>query len=334
MTAGYRAESGDAEGEKGEPYTPPPPADNMTASGPAGSGGASLTADLPDEGRVLFDGDRLRDGLIGSGAVAGRFGDSARRYSSLRGRVGVPRGQRASFTPPPAPDVPDNDRKPGAQVPEIPSGGAVKLNDYQRFQETVYNTVYPVLTRIGWQAHSRRGSGQAISPYRITVHHTQGHQTHGAADTAREVRNIQEFHQGPERGWADIGYHFLIDGDGRVAEGRPSNVLGSHALNANDGNLGISLMGDFNVQQVAPAQMDSLERLTAYLAIKYGIDVRRRGYLEGHFHFSPTSCPGTNLKARLGDLRAKVLQEEAVIANSGQTGGLDSFTPLVVTRPA
>ncbi len=117
-----------------------------------------------------------------------------------------------------------------------------------------------------------------------------------------------------------------------MAEGRPANVLGAHAAEANNGNLGISLMGNFEVQQVPARQMDSLERLTAFLAVKYGIDVRKRGYLEGHYHWGPTGCPGVNLKARLGDLRAKVLEEEAVYAAGGTTA-LASFTPLVVSRP-
>ena len=42
-----------------------------------------------------------------------------------------------------------------------------------------------------------------------------------------------DLHMGPERGWADIGYHFVIDGSGRVFEGRHADVLGAHAGGAN-----------------------------------------------------------------------------------------------------
>ena len=153
--------------------------------------------------------------------------------------------------------------------------------------------------------------------------------------TSEKVREIKRWHV-QDRGWADIGYHFLIDGDGRVAEGRPANVLGAHAAEANHGNLGISLMGNFNVQQPTDPQMDSLERLAAYLALRYDIPVMKSGYLEGHSHHSETSCPGTNLKARLAEVRSRVMQEEAKIRERDAADGkasYASFTPMVVTRP-
>ncbi|MBI2363027.1 MAG: N-acetylmuramoyl-L-alanine amidase, partial [Elusimicrobia bacterium] len=306
-TEGYRAESagGREEAPASMPAAAPEPTGDLNTQGPAGA--SSFAADLPDDGRVLFDGDRSRSPL-GPSAVSGGFGDNSRKWQALRGSLSASRTRGASYSQVPAPDA-DGSLRADGSVPAMPAGAAVNLTEYQKFQQSVYNTVYPVLTRMGWRARARRGGATTHTPYRITVHHTQGHQTHGVEQTAQELRNIQAFHQGPERGWADIGYHFLIDGDGLVAEGRPSNVLGAHAAEANNGNLGISLMGNFEVQQVPPRQMDSLERLTAFLAVKYGIDVRRRGYLEGHYHWGPTGCPGANLKARLNDLRAKVLEE-------------------------
>lgn len=332
-TAGYRAESagGREEAPADMPAAAPEPTGDLSAQGPAGPG-SSFAAELPDDGRVLFDGDRSR-GAFGSPAVSGSFGDNSRKWQALRGSLSASRTRGATYRQPPAPDA-DGSLRADGSVPAMPAGAAVNLSEYERFQQSVYNTVYPVLSRMGWNARSRRGNASYHDPYRITVHHTQGHLTHGEAQTAQELRNIQAFHQGPERGWADIGYHFLIDGDGRVAEGRPSNVLGAHAAEANRGNLGISLMGNFEVQQVPPRQMDSLERLTAFLAVKYRIDVSKRGYLEGHYHWGPTGCPGKNLKARLADLRVQVLQEEAVYARGGQAGAasLASFTPMFVSR--
>ena len=333
-TAGYRAESAGSREEAPAqmPAAAPEPTGDLAAQGPAGPG-ASFAADLPDDGRVLFDGDRSR-AAFGYPSVSGSFGDNSRKWQALRGSLTASRTRGATYRQPPAPDA-DGSVRAGASVPAMPAGAAVNLSEYEKFQQSIYNTVSPVLTRMGWNARSRRGGPSYHTPYRITVHHTQGHLTHGEAQTAQELRNIQAFHQGRERGWADIGYHFLIDGDGRVAEGRPTNVLGAHAAEANNGNLGISLMGNFEVQQVPPRQMDSLERLTAFLAIKYGIDVTRRGYLEGHYHWGPTGCPGANLKARLADLRAKVLEEESVFARTGRPGGaaLASFTPMFVSRP-
>ncbi len=46
-----------------------------------------------------------------------------------------------------------------------------------------------------------------------------------------------------DRGWSDIGYHYLIDRDGTVTEGRPLERTGAHAKGHNTGSVGISLFG-------------------------------------------------------------------------------------------
>lgn len=325
------AKSGDVESSV---LTPPPPGVQLAAYAPAS--GSSSFADVGDDGRVLFDGDRMRDAVGGGGSVRGQFSDNSNKWAALRGQVQRSRQGRATYAAVPPPrGTTGNGVRSDASVPDVPAGKVFSLTEYQRFEQAMYTTVYPVLTRMGWNARQRRGGASSMDPYRLTVHHTMGHQTFGEEVTAAAVRGIQGFHQGRERGWADIGYHFLIDGDGRVAEGRPANVLGAHAAEANGGNLGISLMGNFNVQQPTDNQMDSLERLAAYLALRYDIPVMKTGYLEGHSHHSSTSCPGANLKARLADVRSRVIQEEAKIRDRDAADGKPNyaaFTPMVVTR--
>jgi len=46
-----------------------------------------------------------------------------------------------------------------------------------------------------------------------------------------------------DRGWSDIGYHYLIDRDGTVTEGRSLGRTGAHAKGHNTGSVGISLFG-------------------------------------------------------------------------------------------
>jgi N-acetylmuramoyl-L-alanine amidase len=331
--AAHKAEAGSAEPTAN--LQPPPPGVQVAAYAPAGS--SSFSGEVPDDGRAFFDGDRMRDALGSGGAVRGQFSDNSRKWANLRGQVTSSRQGRAAYgSVPPPRGTSGNGLRSDAAAPELPAGKVFTLNEYQRFEQAMYTTVYPVLTRMGWNARSRRGGATGMDPYRLTVHHTMGHMTFGEQATAQAVRGIQGFHQGPERGWADIGYHFLIDGEGRVAEGRPANVLGAHAAEANSGNLGISLMGNFNAQHPSDPQMDSLERLAAYLALRYDIPVMKSGYLEGHNHHSETSCPGTNLKARLAEIRSRVMQEEAKIRDRDAADGPASyaaFTPMVVTRP-
>ncbi|KAJ1518816.1 hypothetical protein ONE63_008156 [Megalurothrips usitatus] len=45
--------------------------------------------------------------------------------------------------------------------------------------------------------------------------------------------------------WDDIGYNFLVGGDGRVYEGRGWDSVGAHTLSWNRRSLGVALIGNF-----------------------------------------------------------------------------------------
>jgi N-acetyl-anhydromuramyl-L-alanine amidase AmpD len=101
------------------------------------------------------------------------------------------------------------------------------------------------------------------------------------------------------RGFADIGYQFVIDAGGRVYEGRSLDVRGAHTGGHNTGTVGIVLLGNFEEGVPAEAQLVSLERLSRHLADTYGIT-----HLAGHRDFQPeeTVCPGHNLAILLPEL--------------------------------
>lgn len=45
------------------------------------------------------------------------------------------------------------------------------------------------------------------------------------------------------RGFTDIGYHWVVNIDGKVEEGRREDTVGAHVAKANVGNIGICLIG-------------------------------------------------------------------------------------------
>ena len=59
---------------------------------------------------------------------------------------------------------------------------------------------------------------------------------------ADKVAEIRRWHV-QDRGWKNIGYHYLIDRDGTVAEGRPVDQIGAHVQGKNTGTIGIALFG-------------------------------------------------------------------------------------------
>ena len=123
---------------------------------------------------------------------------------------------------------------------------------------------------------------------------------HSALSLSDGPRAIQELHM-RVKGYADIGYHIVIDSFGVLYEGRVLNARGAHTGGHNTGTVGIVLLGNFNVIQPFAVQLGALRLLTAYLKVAYHIT-----HLAGHRDFQPdeTECPGLYLEQRLPALAA------------------------------
>lgn len=161
-----------------------------------------------------------------------------------------------------------------------------------------------VLPRSSWNARS--ANPKLLDPmtrvFRVTVHHSGevtniGNQT----DVANLLRAIQNAHQKGE-GYADVGYHFLIDAGGRVWQGRDIKYQGAHAGNSalNSGNVGVCLLGNFDSQSLPVAQAKSLVVVLDSLRKRYGI---RREHVYGHGEIRKlggiggTECPGDRVQS-------------------------------------
>ena len=170
-----------------------------------------------------------------------------------------------------------------------------------------------VLSRESWGAAPAATPYEPMIPARITIHHTETVQPAAPKEAAEELRVIQNFHQ-HGRGWIDIGYHFLIDGSGRIWQGRPEMVVGAHVQDRNEGNVGIALMGDFQGpegEKPTPKQIRSLISLVRWLAAAYGIPPSE---IRGHRDQQSTTCPGDRLYARLGRIRREAAAAPPAVA--------------------
>lgn len=129
---------------------------------------------------------------------------------------------------------------------------------------------------------------------RITIHHSANHTNElggQSLPTVKDaVRRIQRTHiEG--RDWGDIGYHFLIDPQGRVFEGRKASYQGAHAGDgaSNLNNAGICLLGHFDQEQPTAAALNSLEGLIDTIRTQNRIP---RSQVFSHQDFKETECPG------------------------------------------
>ena len=108
---------------------------------------------------------------------------------------------------------------------------------------------------------------------------------HHAQAVKCSLEDIHRWHR--EKGWAGIGYHWLIRKDGSVYEGRPIWAIGAHALAHNDDSLGCCFEGDFNIEHMTDAQVKS--------GIELARDVRKyypHIKLDKHSNINATACPG------------------------------------------
>ncbi len=130
-------------------------------------------------------------------------------------------------------------------------------------------------------------------PEKITIHH-EGTRFEKGDDAPKHIKDVQTWGMGKDRNWADIPYHFLIDPDGSVFEGRNVFTTGETATEYDPtGHLLITLMGNFEEQEVSEEQLDALINLTAYCCEKYNISPET---IASHRDYSAqTVCPGKNL---------------------------------------
>jgi hypothetical protein len=109
---------------------------------------------------------------------------------------------------------------------------------------------------------------------------------------AAHMREIHRWHL--ERGWATVGYHFVVSPSGRIFRGRPVDRLGAHVLGHNVGTVGICLMGDFELERPTSAALESLTYVRSRL-VPGGAKARLLGHRDHRGH-ETSACPGRNLE--------------------------------------
>lgn len=136
---------------------------------------------------------------------------------------------------------------------------------------------------------------------RITVHHDGMPPVRlGSASEVRErIALVRRAHVG--LGWADIGYHFVIDPMGEVWEARPLVFQGAHVRYNNERNLGIMVLGHFDKQSPTPEATSALDELIVAFMGAHRVTLQR---VETHQEIVATACPGKNLQRHMVEARS------------------------------
>jgi N-acetylmuramoyl-L-alanine amidase len=147
-----------------------------------------------------------------------------------------------------------------------------------------------ILAMLAWTALS-----QARQIDKIVIHTTDSYAT---------VNQMRSFHR--SMGWDDIGYHFIVDVDGAVYEGRDIDRVGAHVFGSNKGSVGVAWIGS-----AAPTdeQYDALVILTYALMHNYGVTIDN---VLGHNDFESgqrqgKTCPNIDMQKFRVDIFRKHL---------------------------
>jgi len=166
----------------------------------------------------------------------------------------------------------------------------------------------PVLSRAAWQAKPAIGNPVRHDIRFLTIHHT-GVAQKPSVPLATKIGNLQKWSQREDRtsfakvkpAWPDVPYHYYIDFNGDIAEGREAKYVGdTNTTYDPTGHLLIVVEGNFQTERPSDAQLRSLDALTKAMAAKYRVP---RVRIKGHGDYAQTDCPGANLRPYLSKLR-------------------------------
>jgi hypothetical protein len=133
----------------------------------------------------------------------------------------------------------------------------------------------------------------------ITLHHE------GSAkpllpgdDPVQLLRNLQSW-SASDRNWWDVPYHYLIDLDGNIYEGRDWHYVGeTNTTYDPSGHFLISIIGNYDLQEPTQKQLDAIADLMAWAVEEFDVPVDS---IKGHYQYADTGCPGKNLRKYLED---------------------------------
>jgi hypothetical protein len=275
--------------------------DDQTRGSPAREGGVSpdgLTRRQVVQGGVML-------GLFGLAGAAGGCAGGAKVSQGLPDPVWTTMDPVVAVTPQPVQVSPSL----GSGRPAVVQPPAIPLDP---------GPLPGVMSRSQWTSRGVARMGD-INPMngvrRITIHHDGMPPTslRSVGEVRARIEQIRQSHVSG-RGWADIGYHYVIDPLGRVWEGRNVRFQGAHVKDQNENNLGILVLGNFDRQQPTAGQLQALDRFVAAQMQRYRIGMRD---VRTHQERSPTECPGRNLQGYLARSRARGGQMFTFAARAG-----------------
>nr|UFA46011.1 peptidoglycan recognition protein 4 isoform 3 [Littorina littorea] len=152
-----------------------------------------------------------------------------------------------------------------------------------------------IVSRAQWGARNPKSiTGMRTPVSLVFIHHTAGSTCSDLASCKRVMQGTQNYHMN-ERGYSDIGYSFLVGGDGKIYEGRGWDRQGAHTKNYNSRAVAISFMGDFTNQSPTSSALSAAQNVIACGVRQGKVSSNYKLYGHRQARGASTTCPGNRL---------------------------------------
>jgi hypothetical protein len=168
--------------------------------------------------------------------------------------------------------------------------------------------ILEVIGREGWSIRPQ-GEFRPHTIERITIHHTAAEIQDNSRAPAL-LRQHEDWHM--SHGWPDLAYHFMVDRNGNIYEGRPFDAIGDTFTEYDPtGHFLACFEGHFDLQEPSQNQLAAMNRLVGWAMQRFDVPAELIG---GHRDWAATTCPGDNMYWRLpGLVRAAADRPETLI---------------------
>ena len=150
-----------------------------------------------------------------------------------------------------------------------------------------------IISKNRWGGQSAINVEYTVKPLKyVIIHHTATPTCVDEYDCSDRLVNMQNYHMN-ELGFNDIGYNFIIGGDGQIYEGVGWHKVGAHAYGWNRKSLGLGFIGNFQTSSPSSKQLEAGKQFLKCAVEKGEIDNNYK--LVGARTVTATKSPGIRL---------------------------------------
>ena len=107
------------------------------------------------------------------------------------------------------------------------------------------------------------------------------------------VDTIRQWHL--QRGFSDIGYHYVVYRDGSIHIGRDESIIGAHCTGHNTNSIGVCYIGGCASDGKTPKDTRTLQQKESLLSLLKTLKIKYpNAKIYPHYKFAAKACPSFN----------------------------------------